>query len=67
VFGHDGAEAGIVLAIFSVGSLAGGLFLGHVPIGPWSTARRMFIVFAGMAYPLGLNVYDRRVWRILEG
>ncbi|MFE6255121.1 MFS transporter [Agromyces sp. NPDC057865] len=49
VFGHDGAEAGIVLAIFSVGSLAGGLFLGHVPIGPWSTARRMFIVFAGMA------------------
>jgi len=49
VFGHDGAEAGIVLAIFSVGSLAGGLFLGHVPIGPWSTARRLFIVFAGMA------------------
>ena len=49
VFGHDGAEAGVVLAIFSVGSLAGGLFLGHVPIGPWSTARRMFIVFAGMA------------------
>ncbi|MFF2277173.1 MFS transporter [Agromyces sp. NPDC058126] len=49
VFGHDGAEAGIVLAIFSVGSLAGGLFLGHVPIGPWSTARRMFIVFVGTA------------------
>ncbi|MFD4420566.1 MFS transporter [Agromyces sp. NPDC058484] len=49
VFGHDGAMAGIVLAIFSVGSLAGGLFLGHVPIGPWSTARRMFIVFAGTA------------------
>ena len=49
VFGHDGAEAGIVLAIFSVGSLAGGLFLGHVPIGPWATARRLFIVFAGMA------------------
>lgn len=48
-FGHDGAEAGIVLAIFSLGSLAGGLSLGHVPIGPWSTARRMFIVFAGTA------------------
>ncbi|AWB94824.1 MFS transporter [Agromyces badenianii] len=54
VFGHDGAEAGIVLAIFSVGSLAGGLFLGHVPIGPWSTARRMFIVFAGTALAAGL-------------
>ncbi|GAA4382908.1 MFS transporter [Agromyces bauzanensis] len=49
VFGHDGAQAGIVLAIFSIGSLAGGLFLGHVPIGPWATARRMFIVFAGTA------------------
>lgn len=48
-FGHDGAQAGIVLAIFSIGSLAGGLFLGHVPIGPWATARRMFIVFAGTA------------------
>ncbi|MGR0319026.1 MFS transporter [Agromyces sp. ZXT2-3] len=48
-FGHDGADAGIVLAIFSIGSLAGGLGLGHVPIGPWSTARRMFIVFAGTA------------------
>ncbi|WP_353816354.1 MFS transporter [Agromyces sp. SYSU T00266] len=48
-FGHDGAEAGIVLAIFSIGSLAGGLGFGHVPIGPWSTARRMFIVFAGTA------------------
>lgn len=48
-FGHGGAEAGIVLAIFSIGSLAGGLGLGHVPIGPWSTARRMFIVFVGTA------------------
>jgi MFS family permease len=38
-----------VLAIFSIGSLGGGLFLGHVPIGPWSTARRMFIVFVGTA------------------
>lgn len=46
-FGHDGAEAGIVLAIFSIGSLAGGLGLGHAPISPWSTARRMFIVFFG--------------------
>ncbi|MDR6906920.1 MFS family permease [Agromyces sp. 3263] len=48
-FGHDGAEAGIVLAVFSVGSLAGGLFLGHVPIGPWATARRLLIVFVGVA------------------
>ncbi len=48
-FGHGGPEAGLVLAIFSVGSLAGGLALGHVPIGPWALARRMLIVFVGMA------------------
>ena len=33
-FDHGGLEAGIVLAIFSVGSLAGGLSFGHIPIGP---------------------------------
>ncbi|BDZ63602.1 MFS transporter [Agromyces mangrovi Wang et al. 2018] len=49
VFGHDGAEAGIVLAIFAVGSLAGGLLFGHIPIGPWALARRMLIVFVGVA------------------
>lgn len=47
-FGHDGLDAGIVLGIFSLGSLAGGLALGHIPIGPWALARRMFIVFAGI-------------------
>jgi MFS family permease len=57
-FGHGGAEAGIVLAIFSVGSLAGGLTLGHVPIGPWSTARRMFIVFVGTA----LAAFSMEFW-----
>lgn len=57
-FGHGGAEAGIVLAIFSVGSLAGGLFLGHVPIGPWSTARRMLIVFVGT----GLAAFAMEFW-----
>ncbi|MCI2959405.1 MFS transporter [Agromyces atrinae] len=54
VFGHDGADAGIVLAIFSIGSIVGGLSLGHVPIGPWSTARRMFIVFAGTAAAMAM-------------
>jgi MFS family permease len=47
-FGHEGLEAGIVLGIFSLGSLAGGLALGHIGIGPWALARRMFIVFFGM-------------------
>lgn len=49
VFGHDGPQAGIVLAVFSVGSLAGGLALGHLPIGPWALARRMLVLFVGFA------------------
>ncbi|MGV8885356.1 MAG: MFS transporter [Microbacteriaceae bacterium] len=51
-FGHGGPEAGIVLAIFAVGSLAGGLSFGHVPIGPWALSRRMLAVFIGMALAL---------------
>jgi len=49
VFGDGGPQAGIVLAIWAVGSIVGGLALGHVPIGPWALARRMFIVFVGLA------------------
>ena len=49
VFGHGGPQAGIVLGIWAIGSLFGGLLLGHLPIGPWALARRMFIVFVGMA------------------
>lgn len=56
VFGHGGPEAGIVLAIFSIGSIGGGLLFGQVPIGPWATARRMLIVFVGTALAaFGMN------------
>jgi MFS family permease len=48
-FGEGSPYAGIVLAIWSLGSLIGGLAFGHVPIGPWATARRMLIVFVGVA------------------
>ncbi|QEE62003.1 MFS transporter [Salinibacterium sp. dk2585] len=48
-FGHGDASAGIALAIFSVGSLAGGLTFGHRQIDPWALARRMGIVFVGLA------------------
>lgn len=47
-FGHGGIEAGLVLAVFSIGSLAGGLSLGHVPIGRGAMARRMAIVTVGL-------------------
>jgi MFS family permease len=48
-FGHGGPEAGLVLAIFAIGSLVGGLAFGHTPISPWSLARRMAVVVVGMA------------------
>lgn len=48
-FGDEGLGAGIVLAIFSSGSLVGGLAFGHVPISSWALARRMFLVSLGMA------------------
>lgn len=46
-FGEGGATAGIVLAIFSITSLIGGLGFGHIPIGPWALARRMLLFFVG--------------------
>ncbi|GAA1465574.1 MFS transporter [Microbacterium thalassium] len=57
-FGHDGFEAGIVLALFAVGSLGGGLAFGHLPIGPWAMARRMAIVAAGLTLAMvSLNAW----------
>ncbi len=48
-FGKSGPQAGIVLGLFAVGSLIGGLALGHIPIGPWALARRLFAIFVGMS------------------
>ena len=57
-FGHGGFEAGIVLALFSIGSLAGGLTFGHIPIGPWAMARRLTVVAFGlMLTTISLNVF----------
>ena len=57
-FGHSGLEAGLVLAVFAIGSLAGGLGFGHLPIGRWAMARRLAIVAAGLA----LTVVSLDVW-----
>lgn len=46
-FGEGGGEAGIVLGIWAIASLIGGLAFGHIPIGPWALARRMLLVFIG--------------------
>lgn len=57
-FGDTGPQAGVILGIFAVGSLIGGLSLGHLPVTPWSLARRMFAVFVGLALALAsLNVW----------
>jgi MFS family permease len=48
-FGEGGSQAGIVLGLFAVGSLIGGLALGHIPIGPWALARRLFAIFVGIS------------------
>lgn len=57
-FGHGGPQAGFILAIFAIGSLVGGLSLGHIPIGPWAMARRMLAVAVGMA----LTVASLNFW-----
>lgn len=48
-FGHDGIEAGVILAIFSAGSILGGLLFGHRTVLPWSMVIRTAIVLAGTA------------------
>jgi len=49
VFGHEGAQAGIILSIWAIGSIIGGLALGGVPISPSALATRMAVVFLGIA------------------
>ena len=57
-FEHGSLEAGLVLAVFAVGSLVGGLSMGHIPIGQWAMARRLVIVTIGLALTMvSLNVF----------
>ncbi|MCL2515590.1 MAG: MFS transporter [Microbacteriaceae bacterium] len=44
-----GYQSGVVLAVWSLGSLLGGVAFGHLPLGPWALARRMALMFAGVA------------------
>ncbi len=57
-FDHGGLEAGLVLAVFSIGSLAGGFAFGHLPMGSWAMARRLTVVTVGLALTsLWINVW----------
>jgi MFS family permease len=51
-FDHGGLESGLVLGIFALASLAGGLAFGHLPVGPWALARRMAVILAGSVLAL---------------
>jgi hypothetical protein len=67
-FRHSGPEAGIILAVWALASLVGGLSFGHRPIGPWALARRMAIVCVGMALAaLWLNVWWLAITLIIAG
>ncbi|ONI62553.1 MFS transporter [Microbacterium sp. CSI-V] len=57
-FNHGGLEAGLILAVFAVGSLAGGLSFGHIPIGRWAMARRFAIVTVGLT----LTIVSLNAW-----
>jgi MFS family permease len=53
-----GYESGVVLAIWSLGSLLGGITFGHLPLAPWALARRMLLMFAGVALAgIWLNIW----------
>ena len=49
IYGDGGPQAGIVIAVWSVGSFAGGLVLGRRPISRWSLAIRLGIMTLGSA------------------
>ena len=57
-FGEGSINAGLVLAICSVGSLIGGLFAGNRPISRWSLALRLLIVLVG----LGIAAVSSGFW-----
>ncbi len=59
-FGDKGPTAGIVLALWAVSSLAGGLLLGNIPVGPWALARRMLVVAIGAV----LAIFAWDVWSL---
>jgi len=57
-FGEGGSESGIILAIFAIGSLIGGLSFGHRPIAPTALAMRML----GVAIGLSLAIVSLNFW-----
>ncbi|MCX7521732.1 MFS transporter [Microbacterium sp. STN6] len=67
-FGEGSPNSGIVLAIWSLGSLLGGLLLGGIAISPWSLAKRMAIVLVGLVLAsLWLNFWWMTATLVIAG
>ncbi|WP_430593536.1 MFS transporter [Humidisolicoccus flavus] len=49
LFGHGNANAGIILGIYAIGSFAGGLSFGHLPVRRHSLGLRLVLVLFGTA------------------
>lgn len=58
IYGHEGIEGGVVLAVFAGGSLIGGLLFAHRPLTPWSLVFRMATVAVGT----GLCLVSLDMW-----
>ncbi len=57
-----------MLGLFAIGSLIGGLALGHIPIGPWALARRLFAIFVGISLAAAsLNFWWLAVTLLIAG
>lgn len=68
VFGHDGPQAGIILAVSALGSLIGGFTLGHRRITKWSLAIRGSIMAVGfLLAPFVINIWGLSVGMFIAG
>lgn len=52
LYGEGGAAAGVMIAIYALGSLLGGLAWGHRGIAPWSLTIRLLVFTGGIVMAL---------------
>lgn len=68
VFGHDGPQAGIILAISALGSLIGGFTFGHRSITKWSLAiRGAIMMFGFLLAPFVINMWGLSLGMFIAG
>jgi len=61
IYGDEGPQAGIIIAVWSLGSFAGGLVLGGRRISRWSLAIRLGIMTLGSA----LALISLQIWWLM--